>query len=63
MRVTVGCDSRTYNEGESSPGVPIVVRVYTIDAVACNGSAACPDAAAAVRQGYVERRMQATATN
>lgn len=63
MRVTVGCDSRSYNEGESAPGTPRTVRVYTIDAVACNGGASCPDAAAAVRLGYVERRMQVHATD
>ena len=66
MRITVSCDSRSFNEGEDSPGVPHVVRVFTIDAVACrSGSAitACPDAAAAVQAGYVERRRQVQATN
>ncbi len=66
LRVTVACDSRPFNEGESAPGVPAVVRVFTIDAVACSSSSAgtaCPDAAAAVTQGYVERRLQVQAVN
>ena len=66
MRITVGCDSRSFNEGEDSPGVPHGVRVFTNDAVACrSGSAAtpCPDAAAAVQSGYVERRRQVQAVN
>ena len=66
LRVTVSCDSRTYNEGETSPGVPRVVRLYTVDAVACNsGSAAtaCPDATAATGPGYVERRRQVHLTD
>lgn len=62
MQVSVSCDSRVYNEGESAPGVPQTVRVYTIDALACN-STACPDAAAAVRAGYVERRRQVQAVD
>jgi len=66
LRVTVSCDSRSYNEGETSPGVPRVVRLFTVDAVACNSSSAataCPDAGAAARSGYVERRRQAQLSN
>ena len=63
MRVTVSCDSRVFNEGESAPGVAQTVRVYTLDAVACNGGGACPDATAVMRSGYVERRRQVQATN
>ena len=66
MRVTVSCDSRLYNEGESAPGMPATVRLFTIDAVACNSSSpgtACPDATAAVTQAYVERRRQVQATD
>jgi MSHA biogenesis protein MshP len=66
LRVTVLCDSRSFNEGESSPGVPRTVRAFTIDAVACRSSDAstpCPDAAAAVLLGYVERRRQVQAMN
>ena len=62
MTVQVSCDSRLYNEGESAPGVPQTLRVYTIDALACNG-ATCPDASAAVRAGYVERKRQVNAVN
>ena len=66
LRVTVVCDSRSFNEGESSPGVPRTVRAFTIDAVACRSSSAsspCPDATAAVQPGYVERRRQVQAMN
>lgn len=66
LRVTVSCDSRVFNEGELSPGTPQTVRVFTLDAVACTSSTAttaCPDAAAAVRSGYVERRRQVQAVN
>lgn len=63
FRVTVRCSSSAFNEGESAPGVATVVRVYTIDAVACNAAAACPDNAAATSPGYVERRRQVIATN
>jgi len=58
MRVTVTCLSSQFNEGESAPGVAQAVRVYTLDAVACNGAAACPDASRATGPTYVERRMQ-----
>lgn len=63
FRVTVSCDSRSYNEGESVPGTPRTVRVFTIDAVACNATVSCPDNTAATRAGYVERRRQVQATN
>jgi MSHA biogenesis protein MshP len=66
MRVTVSCDMRSFNEGESAPGTPAVVRVYTLDAVACTSrtaTTACPDAGAATTQGYVERRRQVQAVN
>lgn len=61
--VTVSCDSRSFNEGESAPGMPLVVRFYTIDAVACSSTRACPDAAAAAQPHYVERRHQAQASD
>jgi MSHA biogenesis protein MshP len=63
FRVTVSCDSRAFNEGETSPGVPNVVRIYTIDAVACNGSTSCPDNAAATGPNYIERRLQVQGRN
>ncbi len=62
FHVTVSCDSRSFNEGESAPGTPRVVRIFTIDAVACN-SAACPDNAAATGPTYIERRHQVHASD
>ena len=62
MHVTVSCSSTLYNEGESSPGVAQTVRIYTLDAVACNSST-CPDNSIVARPGYVERRWQIHATN
>ncbi len=58
VRVTVGCTSDTYNEGELADGSgnPQTVRLYTITATACNGAAAsCPDNASVTRPNYVER--------
>lgn len=66
LRVTVSCDSRGFNEGETPAGAPREVRVFTIDAVACtsgNATTACPDAARAVTGAYVERRRQVQAVN
>ena len=63
FRVTVSCDSTSYKEGESAPGTPRSVRVYTIDAVACNAPVACPDNTRATTPGYVERRRQVQATD
>ena len=61
--VTVTCSSTVYNEGESAPGTAQTVRLYTINAVACNGTGACPDNARAVQPGYIERRRQVQATD
>lgn len=63
MRVTVSCSSTLYNEGESIPGTPATVRVYTIDAVACNSTTSCPDATRVTGPTYVERRMQIHASS
>jgi MSHA biogenesis protein MshP len=60
FRVTVSCDSRSFNEGETAPGTARTVRLYTIDAVACN-STTCPDNTRATTPGYVERRRQVQA--
>ena len=62
FHVTVSCDSRSYNEGLQSTGATRAVRVYTVDAVACN-SATCPDNVRATSPGYVERRRQVQATD
>ena len=59
--VTVSCDSAAYNEGQDSAGAPQTVRVFTIDAVACNSSKGCPDADSATQAHYVERRRQVQA--
>lgn len=66
--VTVTCNSTSYVEGESGSGDPPTftnktVRVYLIDAVACNGTASCPDNTRAAGIGYIERRRQAQATD
>lgn len=63
MRVTVTCSGRSYNEGESTAGVPKVVRVYRVQAVACNGSSACPDNTAATGAQYVERAREVSVTD
>jgi MSHA biogenesis protein MshP len=65
MWVTVTCTQSTYNDGEdsASPGSPAVVKVYNIEAVACNGTATCPDNTAAVKPYYVERKSQAVVSN
>ena len=63
MRVTVSCNSRLYNEGESAPGTPQTLRVYTLTATACNAAGSCPDNTRAVQLGYVERVRQATLVN
>jgi MSHA biogenesis protein MshP len=67
FQVTVTCNSILYNEGESAPGTARTVRVYSIDAVACNMPLAaepkCPNNGAAASPAYVERRRQVTATN
>lgn len=61
FKVTVTCTSQAvpYNEGQDSGGTDIQLRIYNIDAVACNGSAAsCPDNASSAGINYVERRRQ-----
>lgn len=64
--VTISCDSRQYNEGQSAPGPgnEIMVRMYRITAVACpvNG---CPsaDAATVAGAGYIERTRVVIATD
>jgi MSHA biogenesis protein MshP len=63
MRVTVSCSSNLYNEGEDASGTAAqTLRVYTVNAVACNSTGACPDNARAVQPGYIERRRQVQAT-
>jgi MSHA biogenesis protein MshP len=61
--IKVTCDSVVYNEGETSPGVPRTVRVFTITSTACTSSVSCPDNTAATQSGYVERVRQAVVVN
>ncbi|HEX5372928.1 MAG TPA: MSHA biogenesis protein MshP [Aquabacterium sp.] len=64
FRVTVTCSYVSYVEGETTAGAPRTVKVYTINAVACNGTAAsCPDNASAASTHYVERMRQVMATD
>ncbi len=63
FHVAVYCDSTAYNEGESVPGTANVVRLFRIEATACNSSVSCPDPAMATAPGYIERVRQAIATN
>lgn len=62
FQVTVRCTEKTFNEGEDSAGKPVEKRIVQLEAVACNGGAACPseDPAVVAPPGYVERRRVAT---
>jgi MSHA biogenesis protein MshP len=62
MQVTVSCSSIPYNEGESTSGGAQTLRIYTVNAVACNSTSTCPDNTRAVHPGYIERRRQVQAT-
>lgn len=63
--VTVTCTSpaTAFVEGGDDSGAARSVRVYKIDAVACNGVTACPDNASATKATYVERRRQVMASD
>lgn len=61
--VTLTCNSTVYVEGATADGSARQVRVYVIDAYACNGSATCPDNAKSSSPLYVERHRQAIATD
>jgi MSHA biogenesis protein MshP len=61
--VTVTCSYSSYNEGESVPNTPRVIKVYTIEAVACTSTTACPDSTLVASSTYVERKRQVTATD
>ncbi|RZL09483.1 MAG: MSHA biogenesis protein MshP [Rubrivivax sp.] len=63
MWVTVSCNSQTYNEGQTQAGTTATVTVYSIEAVACNGTSSCPDNARATGPYYAERRRLVQATN
>lgn len=55
--VTVTCNSTSYVEYKTAAGADNL-RVYLIDAVACNGASSCPDNARASGISYIERRRQ-----
>lgn len=62
FRVTTVCSAASYNDGETTAGTARVLRVFRIEATACNGAAAtCPDNASAAALGYVERQRVAVA--
>jgi MSHA biogenesis protein MshP len=65
MWVTVTCTSNAtpYVEGGDDTGAARSVRIYTVDATACNGTATCPDNTAAAREGYVERRAHSSVSD
>jgi len=68
MTVTVTCNVTSYVEGQTGSGDPPTftdrtIKVYRIDAVACNSTTACPDATRVGSSGYIERRRQVQATD
>lgn len=62
FQVTVRCRETVFNEGEDSAGKPVRKRMVQLEAVACNGGAACPseDEDVVASPDYVERRRVAT---
>lgn len=65
MWVTVSCSApaQAYVEGGNDQGAARSTRIYTVDAVACNGTASCPDANSIAQPGHVERRLQASVSD
>lgn len=68
MIVTVTCNVSSYVEGQTGSGDPPTftdrtIRVYRVDAVACNAPTVCPDASRVGSIGYIERRRQIQATD
>jgi MSHA biogenesis protein MshP len=65
MWVTVTCNSNAtpYVEGADNSSAPRNVRIYNIEAIACNGTASCPDNASAAKMGYVERRQRTSVSD
>lgn len=65
MWVTVSCSApaQAYVEGGNDQGAARSIRIYTVDAVACNGTASCPDADSIAHPGHVERRLQASVSD
>lgn len=73
MIVTVTCNHDSHVEGQntvapSDPSDPPTftdrtIKVYRIDAVACNAAVSCPDATRVGSIGYIERRRQVQASD
>lgn len=68
MIVTVTCTHDSHVEGQTGAGSPPIftdrtVKVYRIDAVACNAATVCPDATRVASPGYIERRRQVQASD
>ncbi len=63
MWVTVTCNAQTYYEGKSDAFTDRPLVVYTLEAVACNGTNACPDNTRVGSVGYVERKRAVQASN
>ena len=64
FRVTVSCSVASYLEGQDASGNDVTLQIFTIEAVACNGTAAtCPDDAQSTTLNYVERRRKSVVTN
>lgn len=65
FRVTLTCTVSSFTEGDQlapdtgSGKEPRTIRIYRIEAIACNG-ANCPDATNVARPDYVERARVAT---
>ncbi len=64
LNAMVSCNSVQYNEGAdpANPTQPLTVRIYSINAVACNSST-CPDNARAQQANYVERMFTVRMAN
>ena len=66
FRVTLTCTVSPFTEGDqldpgTEPGTaPRKIRIYRIEAVACNSAGNCPDASSVKRPDYVERARVAT---
>jgi MSHA biogenesis protein MshP len=60
MRVAVSCTASNYLEGSDAAGQPLTVRVYQLEALACN-AAACPGDA--TQPQYVERLRRVTVSD
>jgi MSHA biogenesis protein MshP len=60
-RVTLRCDMKTYQEGQTSTGASLAKNIFQLTATACNG-AACPSAdnVTVASPDYIERKRSAS---